>query len=54
MTPLTQEKGFKVDENLPLDKLVENHPEIILSEPILSNSGKHAGKSFAIYTYNLF
>jgi hypothetical protein len=54
MSPLTEDKGFKIDPKLPFDKLVENHPEIIISDPILSNSGKHAGKSFAIYTYNLF
>jgi hypothetical protein len=54
MKPLTKEEGFRVDEKLPLDKLVENHPEIIISKPILSNSGKNKGKSFAIYTYNLF
>jgi hypothetical protein len=54
MQALTKEKGFKVDEKLPLTQLVEDHPEIIISKPLLARTGKHKGKSFAIYTYNLF
>jgi hypothetical protein len=54
MKPLLKGEGFRVNDKLPFDKLVENHPEIIISKPILSNTGKHKGKSFAIYTYNLF
>jgi hypothetical protein len=54
MKPLLKRDGFKVNENLTLDELVENHPEMIVSKPLISNNGDHAGKSFVIYTYNLF
>jgi hypothetical protein len=54
MKPILKEEGFKVNSKLPLTQLVENHPEIAISKPILSRTGKHKGKSFAIYTYNLF
>jgi hypothetical protein len=51
MKPLTSKDGFKINPKLPLSKLIENHPEITISKPLLS---KHDGRPFAVYTHNLF
>lgn len=53
MKPLTEEGGYKVKPQ-KFTELKENHPEIIISKPILSKTGANKGKSFAIYSYNLF